>query len=100
MRNGWAVATGSGVDIRCVMRDDSKMRTTLDISDDVLQAAKELAAARGETTGEVLSALARRGLAGPEPPARVRNGLPLLPRRAPGALRPTMKLVNAVRDDG
>ena len=82
------------------MRDDPQVRTTLDIADDVLQAAKELAAARGETTGEVVSALARKGLSGPEPPARVRNGVPLLPRRAPPAPRPTMKLVNHLRDDG
>lgn len=74
------------------------MRTTLDISDDVLQAARELAAARGQTMGEALSALARKGLAGPESAGRTRNGVPVLPRRAPGAPRPTMKLVNDLRD--
>jgi hypothetical protein len=82
------------------MRDDPIVRTTLDIADDVLQAAKELAAARGETTGAVLSALARKALAGPEPAGRTRNGVPVLPRRAPGATRPTMKLVNSLRDEG
>jgi hypothetical protein len=81
------------------MRDDPRMRTTLDIADDVLQAAKELAAAGGKTTGAVLSALARKGLAGPEPPGRTRNGVPLLPRRAHGAVRPTMKLVNDLRNE-
>ncbi len=39
------------------------MRTTLDIDDDILQAAKELAKAEKKTAGEVLSALARKGLA-------------------------------------
>jgi len=39
------------------------MRTTLDIDDDVLQAARAIAAAEGITTGEALSTLARKGLA-------------------------------------
>jgi L-amino acid N-acyltransferase YncA len=38
------------------------MRTTLDIDDDILQAAKELARAEKKTTGQVLSELARKGL--------------------------------------
>jgi hypothetical protein len=38
------------------------MRTTLDIDDDILQAAKELARAEKKTAGQVLSELARRGL--------------------------------------
>jgi hypothetical protein len=38
------------------------MRTTLDIDDDVLQAAKELARAESKTAGQVLSELARKGL--------------------------------------
>jgi hypothetical protein len=41
------------------------MRTTLDIDDDVLSAAKELAAAQKVTAGKVLSDLARRALLGP-----------------------------------
>ena len=80
------------------MRDDPLVRTTLDIDDDVLQAAKEIAATRGLTAGQVLSGLARKAL---EPPraARVRNGVPVLPRRPQGALRPTMKRVNELRDE-
>lgn len=74
------------------------MRTTLDIDEDVLQAAKELASARGTTAGRVLSELARRGLT-PEKAAKVRNGVPLLPGRPPGSPRMTMKLVNELRDD-
>ncbi len=38
------------------------MRTTLDIDDDVLQAAKELARRERKTAGRMLSELARRGL--------------------------------------
>jgi hypothetical protein len=38
------------------------MRTTLDIAEDVLQAAKELARRSGKTAGQVLSELAREAL--------------------------------------
>ena len=74
------------------------MRTTLDIADDVLHAAKELAAHRKMTTGQVLSDLARKALE-PTRAAKVRNGVPVLPRRPAGAPRPTMKIVNALRDE-
>ena len=40
------------------------MRTTLDIDDAVLARAKEIARARGETIGMVISELARKGLQG------------------------------------
>lgn len=61
------------------------MRTTLDIDDDVLQAAKELAAKEKRSAGAVISELARRGFhvapdARKESP-RTRNGVPLLPSR-------------------
>ena len=74
------------------------MRTTLDLDDDILQAAKELAAARGSTAGKVLSELARRGLAGNGESAPTRNGVPLLPAR-PGEPRVTARRVNELRDD-
>ena len=41
------------------------MRTTLDIANDVLQAAKELARREKKTAGEVISELARRALTTP-----------------------------------
>ena len=44
------------------------MRTTLDIADDVLQAAKERARREGKTVGETLSALARAALIGVHSP--------------------------------
>jgi len=74
------------------------MRTTLDIDQDVLQAAKEIAANRGTTAGKVLSELARKGLS-PGKEVQVRNGVPLIPRRPEGSPRPTMELVNALRDE-
>jgi hypothetical protein len=83
-----------------MMRDDpNPMRTTLDLDSDVLQAAKELAEARGTTAGKVLSELARKALEAPSSATRVRNGVPLLRRRPRGTARPTMKLVNDLRDE-
>ena len=76
----------------------SPMRTTLDLDDDVLQAAKEIAANRGSTTGQVLSELARKGLA-PSGLVKVRNGVPLMPRRRRGSRRPTLETVNRLRDE-
>jgi hypothetical protein len=61
------------------------MRTTLDIEDDVLQAAKELAHRDGGTAGQVISTLARRGLAGSHTKSKKtsgsRGGVPLMPSR-------------------
>jgi len=65
------------------MRYHCLMRTTLDIDDDVLTAAKQLAKKRNSTAGQVISDLARLALtrspAGEEEP-RYRNGFRLLPR--------------------
>jgi len=72
------------------------MRTTLDIDDDVLQAAKEIAQARRKTAGEVLSDLARKGLE-PSRTPRIRNGVPLLPH-VPGRIV-TVEMVEAALDD-
>jgi hypothetical protein len=74
------------------------MRTTLDIDDDVLKAAKDIAANRASTTGRVLSDLARKGLE-PKRASRVRNGVPLMPRRRKGSPRPTLEIVNRLRDE-
>ncbi len=73
------------------------MRTTVNIDDDVLCAARELAAQRGITTGQMLSELARKALKPAGPNAELRNGVPLLPRR--DKARPvTLAAVNALRD--
>jgi hypothetical protein len=82
------------------MRDDpADMRTTLDIDDDLLQAAKEMAESRNTTAGRIVSDLLRKALQRPDSPVRVRNGVPLL-SRAGGAPVLTMKRVNELRDDG
>ena len=57
------------------------MRTTLDIDDDVLAAAKERAAAQKTTAGKVISDIVRRALTGRVDVDRLplRNGFPVLP---------------------
>jgi hypothetical protein len=77
------------------------MRTTLDIDEDVLQAAKEIARREKRTAGQVISALARSALAAPRAPAAVRE-----PRAVYG-FRPfpprggivTNELIDSLRDD-
>ena len=74
------------------------MRTTLTIDDDVLAAAKGLAARQNKTVGEVISALSRQALRPKSASAKVRNGVPLLPVRA-GNVPVTPELVNQLRDE-
>lgn len=58
------------------------MRTTLEIDDDVLAAAKERAAGEKSTTGKVISNLARQALTRPaEGPLIKRNGFLVMPSR-------------------
>jgi hypothetical protein len=58
------------------------MRTTLDIDEDVLAVAKEMAAARKSTAGQVISDLARQALTKvpSEAAPTYRGGFRLLPR--------------------
>lgn len=77
------------------------MRTTLNIDEDVLQAAKEIARRERKTAGEVISALARSGLAGPRQPAVAREpravyGFRPFPRRG-GIV--TNELIDSLRAD-
>lgn len=75
------------------------MRTTLSIDDDVLAAAKHLAARERKSIGEVISALARQALTrGARDSPQVRNGLSLLPTRK-GGTPVTLELVNQLRDE-
>jgi hypothetical protein len=77
------------------------MRTTLDIADDVLQAAKERARREKKTAGEVISELARSALNAPAGPPRaqepkVRYGFRPFPKRG-GIV--TNELVDRLRED-
>ena len=73
------------------------MRTTLDIDDDVVAAARELAAGQRRSLGAVISELARRGLT----PARVESegGIPVI--RVPAGTPPiTAAMVARALDEG
>ncbi len=72
------------------------MRTTLDIADDVLAAAKERARREGKTAGEVISDLARIALTAPRPP--VAAGKVSEPRAVYG-IRPFARRGNLVTND-
>jgi hypothetical protein len=74
------------------------MRTTLVIDDDVLSAAKEMAAIEQKSVGEVISLLARRALLPAEAKAKTRNGVPLLKVRK-GASRVTSEMVHRLREE-
>jgi hypothetical protein len=78
------------------------MRTTLDIADDVLQAAKERARRENKTAGEVISELARAALTMPPVVAskaaepRAHYGLRPFPKR--GAVV-TNEAIERLRED-
>jgi hypothetical protein len=72
-------------------------RTTLSLDDDVLDAARAIAARDDRTIGEVVSDLARQSLSRRRP-KRNRLGLPLLP--SSGERRKvTLAMVNRLRDE-
>jgi hypothetical protein len=72
------------------------MRTTLDISRDVLLAAKELAGRTNMSMGEVISDLARKSLRSGTPSQNgMRNGFPVL---APSGKAITSELIKVLMD--
>ena len=74
------------------------MRTTLRLDEDVLAAARARAAQQGRTLGEVVSELARKGLAPAAVASRHRNGIRLMPVRQDA--RPTsLEEINRLRDE-
>ncbi len=73
------------------------MRTTVDLEEDVLFAAKEIAKQRGTTVGHVLSDLARQALTR-RAHVSAKHGLPLFPLQ-PDAGVVTLELVNRLRDE-
>ena len=72
------------------------MRTTLNLDDDVIAAARELAAGERRSLGSVISELARRGLT----PAQIEaeDGLPVI--RVPASTPPiTPEMVRRALDE-
>lgn len=74
------------------------MRTTLAIDDDIMFAARNIAARNKKTIGEIVSELARKGLTPDRPTPKYRNGIRLMPV-TPGATIVTLELVNQLRDE-
>jgi hypothetical protein len=72
------------------------MRTTLELDDDLVHVAKQLAQQRGTSMGEVISDLVRESLE-PKASPKLRNGVPLF-APTPGAKKPSLRLVNELRD--
>lgn len=81
------------------MRDDDVVRTTLDLDPDVLQAAKEIASVQGTTAGKVISALVRKALEPAAATTKIRNGVPLMPRRPAGSPPITVQFVEDLLDE-
>jgi hypothetical protein len=77
------------------------MRTTLDIADDVLQAAKKQARYEKKTVSQVISELARRALTSPRDVAPVREPKAVYGVRpfAPGGSVVTTGLIDKLRED-
>jgi hypothetical protein len=77
------------------------VRTTLDIADDVMQAARERAKRERKTIGQMISELARRALLTPQEPTGVKEpnevyGIKPFARRG-GIV--TNQLINKLRDE-
>jgi hypothetical protein len=68
------------------------MRTTVDLDEDILRVAKDIARDRDESLGRVLSDLARRGLKPVARKASTRSDIPVFPR-LPGAKPVTSEIV-------
>jgi hypothetical protein len=73
------------------------MRTTLELDDDLLAAARQVARQKGETLGQVISELARQSLAATAP-VKVRNGAMLFAPKA-SAAKTNLRTVNQLRDE-
>ncbi len=76
------------------------MRTTLEIEDDVLEVAKDLARHQCLSLGKAVSLLIRKGIHAPPGQKKevIRNGLRVVTRSQDAALV-TLEMVNQLRDE-
>jgi hypothetical protein len=76
------------------------MRTTLEIEDDVLEVAKDIARHQCLSLGKAVSLLIRKGIQSPqiERKKTIRNGLRIV-SRSQDASPVTMEIVNRLRDE-
>ena len=80
------------------------MRTTLDIEDDVLAAARELARRQGTTAGQVVSRLLRAALSGAPSTGQAAAGAPpsvagFRPFQARAGVAVTNEQIDQLRDE-
>jgi hypothetical protein len=73
------------------------MRTTLELDDDLVREAKNLAKQRGVSLGTVISDLARKSLPATARP-KFRNGMEVF-QSEPGTPKVTLEFVNRLRDE-
>jgi len=93
----YAPAASAHLDAHELLPHSRCMRTTLVIEDDVLEAARSLAEAERKSIGEVISMLARRGLA-PQPQEAVEGGFPVF-TVSPGAKPITLEMVQRALEE-
>ena len=74
------------------------MRTTITLDDDVFAAAQALVGTSGRTLGQVISALARRGLRAKAETAS-RSGLPVFSVPADAPIIPSTRAGDLLSDD-
>jgi len=73
------------------------MRTTLELDDDLVREAKNLAKQRGVSLGTVISDLARKSLPAAARP-KFRSGMEVFQSK-PGAPKVDLEFVNRLRDE-
>jgi hypothetical protein len=78
---------------------DVFVRTTLEIDDDVIEAARAMARLKKQGLGRAISDLARRGLM-PEasPVVEIQDGIPVW-KHGPGAVAVTSEMVRNLADE-
>lgn len=74
----------------------TRMRTTIELPEDPMLVAKQIAQRRHMTIGQVVSELLRKAME-PTGTPQIRNGFQLLEPKQ-GAARPDLALVNRLRD--
>lgn len=74
------------------------VRTTLEIENDVLEVAKDLARHQCTSLGKAVSSLIRKGIQSSDRAQITRNGLRVV-SRSPDATPVTLEIVNQIRDE-
>lgn len=75
------------------------MRTTLEIDDDVMQAAREIARLKNQGIGRAISDLARKGLVpNTLPTIKLEHGIPVI-QHGPGAITITNEMVRNLLEE-